>query len=342
METLVTGATGFVGPYLVEALRTKGYGVRVLALPTEDTTALEQLQASVYRGDVAKPETLVEPMRGVDTVYHLAAIHGLWQPKENYYSVNINGTDNMCRAALAAGVRRFIHVSSWAVYGMALGQAVNEDFPLRPIPDWYAITKAEADKLVQNYMVRDHLPGVIVRPGTMFGPGDQVNFGRMADRLRAGRAIIIGSGQNALPFVYVTDVVDGMLLAAGLEQAIGGVYNLSTDQPMTQKELWYAIAQEIGASPPRLHVPYSALHALAFVTEGWLTSGPQRQPLVTRLGVKLFGSDNRHSIDKARRELGYKPRVGVREGVRLAANWYLEHQSSLVLDVPEQRSRRGQ
>ena len=341
IEILATGATGFVGPHLIQALRARGYSVRVLALPTEDTTPLEQLHVSVYRGDVCRPETLVEPMRGVDTVYHLAAIHGLWRPKRQYYAVNVVGTENLCKAALAAGVRRFIHVSSWSVYGMALGQPVREDFPLRPIPDWYAVTKAEADELVQSYIARNHLPAVIVRPGTMFGPGDQVNFGRMADRLRDGKAIIIGSGRNALPFVYVTDVVDGMLLAADQDRAIGGVFNLSTDQPLTQEELWYAIAQEIGARPPRLHVPYHALHALAFVAERWLTSGPQHQPLITRLGVKLFGTDNRHSIDKARRELGYAPQVGIREGIRLAASWYLQHQTSLAPGPPKQPNRQG-
>ena len=341
IETLVTGASGFVGHHLIEALQTRGYGVRVLALPTENTTSLERTHVSIYRGDVRLPETLVEPMHGVDAVYHLAAIHGLWRPKQDYYAVNVAGTENVCQAALAAGVRRLIHVSSWSVYGMALGQAVNEDFPLKPIPDPYALTKAEADKLVQRYIVQDRLPAVIVRPGTMFGPGDQVNFGRMADRLRAGRAVIIGSGRNALPFVYVTDVVDGMLLAADQEQAIGGVYNLSTDQPLTQEELWRAIAQEIGANPPRLHVPYHALHALAFFAERCLTLGPRRQPLITRLGVKLFGSDNRHSIEKARRELGYTPRVRLREGVRRAANWYLQHLTSIATDPPEQPNRRG-
>ena len=331
IEALVTGATGFVGHHLIEALQARGYHVRVVALPNENTTALERMNVSVYRGDVRQRETLAEPIRGVDTVYHLAAIHGLRRPEQEYYSVNVAGTENVCRAVLAAGVRRLIHVSSWSVYGMALNQLVTEDFPLAPLPDPYALTKAEADKLVQRYISKERLPAVIVRPGTMFGPGDQVNFGRMADRLRAGKAVVIGSGRNPVPFVYVTDVVDGMLQAADSDQALGRVYNLSTDQPLTQEELWCAIAEEIGANPPRLHVPYNALHALAFVSEQWFTLGnSQRQPLVTRLGVKMFGGDNRHSIEKARREFGYAPRISVREGVRLAAKSYLQHPTSLA------------
>lgn len=325
MEALVTGATGFVGRHLIEALRARGDAVRVLALPGEDTTRLErELGVAVHRGDVCQPETLTGPMRGVDAVFHLAAAHGLWRPRREYHAVNVAGTENVCRAVIGAGVRRLVHVSTWAVYGMGLGQPLREDFPMSPVPDAYTITKAEADQLVQRYIARERLPAVIIRPGLMFGPGDRVNFGRMADRVRDGKAVIVGSGRNALTYVYVTDAIEGMLLAATHQRAVGQAYNLATDQPATQEQFWRAIAEEIGARPPRLRVPYHALYALAFLAEQVARlRGGRRQPLVTRLGVKLFGSDNRPAIDKARRELGYQPRVSIREGVRLAAAWYL-------------------
>jgi nucleoside-diphosphate-sugar epimerase len=329
IETLVTGATGFVGPHLVSALRSRGHSVRVLALPAEDTTQLEQEDVTIYRGDVRQPETLIEPFRGVDTVFHLAAIHGLWRPRQEYYDVNVAGVENVCRAVLAAGVRRLVHVSSWSAYGMGLGRPVHEGFPLKPVLDTYAITKAKADQLVQRDITQHRLPAVIVRPGTIFGPGDRVNFARMADRLRAGKAIIIGSGRNALPFVYVSDAVEGMILAGFQDAAVGQAYNLSNDQPLTQEQMWHAIAKEISTKPPRLRVPYYALYALAFAGEMAVRSDhPQCQPLITRLGVKMFGTDNRHVIARARRELGYVPRVSVREGVRLAASWYLHREPS--------------
>ena len=329
IETLVTGATGFVGPHLVSALRARGHSVRVLALPAEDTTQLEQEHVTIYRGDVCEPETLMEPFRGVDTVFHLAAIHGLWRPRQEYYDVNVAGVENVCRAVLAVGVRRLVHISSWSAYGMDLGRPVHEGFRLKPVLDTYAITKAEADQLVQRYISQHGLPAVIVRPGTMFGPGDRLNFARMADRLSAGKAIIIGSGRNALPFVYVSDAVEGMILAGFQDAAVGQAYNLSNDQPLTQEQMWHAIAEEIGAKPPRLRVPYYALYALAFAAEMAVRSDhPQCQPLITRLGVKMFGTDNRHVIAKARRELGYMPRVSVREGVRLTASWYLHREPS--------------
>lgn len=331
MTALITGGAGFVGHHLAAALRARGHAVRALVLPGEDATRLErELGVAVHRGSVCQPETLTGPMRGVDAVFHLAAVHGLWRPKGEYQAVNVVGTENVCRAALAAGASRLVHVSSWTVYGMGIGRVLSEDLTLTPVPDAYTITKVEADRLVQRYIARERLPAVIVRPGTMFGPGDRVNFGRMADRVRDGKAVIIGSGRNALPFVFVSDVVEGMILAATKERAVGQVYNLASDQPATQEEFWRAIAEEIGSRPPRRRVPYRALYALAFLAEQAVKlQGAGRQPLVTRLGVKLFGSDNRAAIDKARRELGYEPRVSIREGVRLAAAWYLRQAVTL-------------
>jgi nucleoside-diphosphate-sugar epimerase len=143
--------------------------------------------------------------------------------------------------------------------------------------------------------------------------------------VQAGKGLIVGSGRNALPFVYVTDVVQGLLLAADCAQAVGQAYNITTDQPLTQQEVLGTIAQELGVAPPRLHAPYHALYAAAVAAEqATRLTRSRRQPLVTRLGVTLFGTDNRQAIDKARRELGYAPRVSLREGVRRAAAWYRE------------------
>jgi nucleoside-diphosphate-sugar epimerase len=262
-------------------------------------------------------------MRGVDRVVHLAGMMGVWRPMEEYHAVNVTGTQNVCRAVLAAKAR-LLHVSSWTVYGMGLGRPAREEFRLRPLPEPYAITKAAGDQAVQRMIVEDHLRAVIIRPGTIFGPGDQLNFGRTADRLRAGRRIIVGKGDNAVPFVYVTDVVQGLLLALENDHAVGQAYNITNDRSLTQQQLLNAIAHEIGTSPPRLHVPYHALYATAYAAErvAMLTRS-QRDPLVTRHGVALFGTDNRHVIDKARNELGYTPRVELHEGIRLAAAWYL-------------------
>src|SRR5260370_20411990 len=204
METMITGATGLVGRHLVMALLQRGDTVRVIALPSEDVSWLEERGVAIHRGDIRDTDTLTVPMRGVDTVFHLAAMQGMWLPAEEYYNVNVTGTENVCRPAMAAGARRIVHVSSWTIYGMAHSQPLTEDTPAAPWHDPYWITKAQGDLLVQRMIIRDHLPAAIVRPGTIFGPGDRLNFGRMADKLCRGMALVIGSGRNALPLVYVT------------------------------------------------------------------------------------------------------------------------------------------
>src|SRR5919109_3650810 len=213
MEILITGGNGLLGRHLVSALEDRGDNVRVLALPGEDTGSLEARGVAVHRGDIRHRETLTAAMSGVDAVLHLAGMMGVWRPMEEYHAVNVAGTENVCRAALAAGVRRLVHMSSSSVYGVALGRPAREDFPLTPFPDPYPVTKALGDIAVQRMIVEDRLPAVIVRPGTFFGPGDRLHFGRLADRLSAGTGVIASAGHNTLPFAYVTALVRGLLPA---------------------------------------------------------------------------------------------------------------------------------
>jgi 2-alkyl-3-oxoalkanoate reductase len=323
MDVLITGGNGLLGHHLVEALQARGDRAQVLTLPGEDTTWLAERDVTVHRGDLRDPSALSGIFDHAEAVLHLAAMMGVWRPLADYRAVNVTGTHNVCRAALEAGTGRLVHVSSWTVYGMNVGRPANEDDPVAPFPEPYGASKAEADLLVQR-MIGDGLPAVIVRPGTFFGPGDKLHFGRIADRISANRWPLIGSGENALPFVYVSDVVQGLLCALDEESAAGRVYNITNDRPLSQRDAWKAIAEEIGARPPRVRLPYHPLYAAGYLAERLAPpSRTSRQPPVTRLGVMLFGGDNRHSIEKARDELGYEPRVDLREGIRLSASWYL-------------------
>lgn len=322
---LVTGGNGFVGRHLVTALTARGDRVRVLALPGEDARWLERPGVTVYRGDITQPESLAAPAAGADGVVHLAAMQDVWRPAEVYRAVNVGGTRNVAQAALTAGARRFVHMSSSSVYGMGHGRPVDEAFPLAPFPDPYPVTKAEADRAVQLMIKRDGLPGVILRPDQIFGPGDVLHFGAMAERTLAGRCFLVGQGDNRMPFVYIDDLVGALLLALDHDAAPGNAYNVSSDRPFTQRQMLTAIAQDTGGSPPGPSVPYRALYAAGYLAER-LTAAlpPGRRPPVTRLGVAFFGTDNRYAIGKAETELGYRPKVGLRDGVRMAAEWYLE------------------
>jgi 2-alkyl-3-oxoalkanoate reductase len=332
MEILVTGANGLLGRHVVTMLQARGDDVRALVLPAEDATWLEARRVAVFRGDLRSPETLAAPLRGADALLNLAGMMGAWCSMQAYYDVNVTGVEGLCRAALAAGVGRVVHISSWRVYGNDVGTPCREDFPMRPLREPYSVTKVQGETVVQRLIAEEGLPAVIIRPGTFFGPGDRLHFGQLADRLRSGVSLIIGSGRNAVPFVYVTDVAQGVVLALDTERAVGQAYNITTDEVMTQDELLRAVADEVGAKPPSIHVPYHVLYAAAYAAEQVaMLPGYRRHPLVTRMGVTVFGADNRHSIDKARTELAYVPRVPLRDGVRLAGEWYRhQHEAAAV------------
>lgn len=322
MKVLITGATGLLGSHLIKELQQRGEHIRTLVLPVENADKLLAQGVEVVRGDVTDANTLGPAVKNIDLVFHLAGMMGVWRPLADYRLVNVTGSENLYRAAQAAGVHRFVHTSSHTVYGLGHGRFMTEKDALKPDPDPYSITKAEGDRLMRRLMLNSDVETVILRPGTFFGPGDRLHFGRMAQKVKAGKGLIIGKGDNALPFCYVTDVVQGFLLAAYHEKAPGNVYNITNDRPLTQLEMFNAIADAVGGVRPTLHLPYLPIYYGSIVAEKVVARVTHTKPVVTQLGAMMFGSDNRHSVEKARRELGYEPRVDLREGIKLAAEWF--------------------
>ncbi|HLZ80895.1 MAG TPA: NAD-dependent epimerase/dehydratase family protein, partial [Ktedonobacteraceae bacterium] len=313
MKVLITGATGLLGGHLIKELQQRQENIRALVLPVENADNLAQQGIEVVRGDITDAKTLAAAVQNVDLVFHLAGMMGVWRPLEDYRLVNVTGSENLYNAAKKAGVRRYVHTSSHTVYGLGYGRFLTENDPLRPDPDPYSLTKAEGDRLMRRLMLNSDVETVILRPGTFFGPGDRLHFGRMAQKMKNNKGIIIGRGNNALPFCYVTDVVQGFLLAAYHQNAPGNVYNISNDQPLTQQEMFNAIADAVGGTRPRLHLPYLPIYYGAIVAERVVARVTRTKPVVTQLGAMMFGSDNCHSVEKARRELGFEPKVDLRE-----------------------------
>src|SRR6266516_6890516 len=321
MKVLITGATGLLGGHLIKELQQRNEQIRALVLPIENANSLLKQGVEVVRGDITDASTLASAVQDVDLIFHLAGMMGVWRPLSDYRLVNVTGSENLYKAAQKARVSRFVHTSSHTVYGLGYGRFLTEKDALRPDPDPYSITKAEGDRLIRRLMLNSGMETAILRPGTFFGPGDRLHFGRIAQRIKNGKGVIIGRGDNALPFCYVTDVVQGFLLAAYHEKAPGNVYNISNDNPFTQQELFNAVADDVGGQRPTRHLPYVPLYYGSIIAER-VAHLTHTRPMVTRLGVMMFGTDNKHSIEKARSELGYEPKIDIREGIRLAAAWF--------------------
>ncbi len=323
MTVLVTGGGGFLGSHVVDLLLEQGESVRILARPVEDVTRLAEAGVDVHRGDMADRASLESAVAGVDRVLHCAARTGSWGPPAEYESINVLGLKALIEVALAAHVRRIVHVSSVTVHGIDVRGAADETAPLRGGPDPYSQSKVAGEWLLQQLVRDTGAPVSIVRPGLVYGPRDIGSFGRFAALVEQGKMVVIGSGNNHLPLIYVTDVARGIVLASTAEHAPGRAYLLVNDEPVTQGDYLNAIASELGVSHPRRHIPYRLARGAGFAAEmaGHLLHWKQPPPL-TRFGVELLGGENRISINRARSELGFSPQVSLAEGVRQGIAWY--------------------
>lgn len=328
MTVLVTGAGGFLGGHLTDLLIERGEAVRILARPDEDVMRLEQAGVEVVRGDLIDRSALEAAVDGVEHVLHCAARTGPWGPEFEYKKINVFGTEILLETALAAGVRRFVHVSSITVHGVDIQGSADETAPLRGGTDPYSRTKVAGELALQQMIKHKNAPVTIVRPGLIYGPRDTNSFARFARLIEQGKMPIIGSGHNHVPLIYVRDVAQGILLASEVEQAVGRAYLLVNDEPVTQLDYFTAIARALGVEPPRLHIPYRLALALGATAEiaGHLAHMQQPPPLM-RFGLQQIGGENRFLISRARSELSFSPRVNLADGVRQGIDWYRQQRS---------------
>jgi nucleoside-diphosphate-sugar epimerase len=227
----------------------------------------------------------------------------------------------MVRGALAAGARRFVHVSSITVHGNDVGGEVDESAPLREESNPYSRSKVAGERLLERMIREDGAPVTVVRPGWIYGPRDTASFARLAQMIDKRQMIMVGSGENHLPLIYVRDAAHGVILASEVPQAVGRAYLLVNDELVTQRQFITVLAAELGAPPPARRIPYRLALTLAGLAEdvGRLTG---RRPPVMRYGMQLLGGENRFVIRRARDDLGFSPQVNLVEGIRRSVEWY--------------------
>ncbi len=328
---LITGATGLLGSHLCEQLVGRGQPTRALVRRSSDTSFLESLGVELAYGDITDPGSLPAALKDVRVVYHAAARVGDWGPWDEFVAVSIDGTANMLRAAAAAGVERFLHVSSISAYGHpdGAGLVLDETAPLGVgLHRWsyYSRAKVAAERLVWAAHERGDLPVTVCRPSWLYGPRDRASMPRLIRAIRAGKAKLLGDGSNRLNLTYAGNEAEGCILAATDPDAVGEAYNLSNDGVISQREYFEKIAAACGAPPPTRRVPYKVAYHAAFMMEffGHLF-GRTTPPLVTRYAVWLMGRRCFFSAEKARRQLGWQPTVGYDDGIARSVAWCLDH-----------------
>ena len=336
MRYLITGATGFVGGHIAEACARHGDDVSVLARITSDTRRLEGLGATIHRGDLADPCVVSEAVRDADIVIHCAAKVGSWGPLEDYRKVNVEALRVLLDACKGQSLSRFIHMSSLGVYEARHHYGTDETEPLaKRHRDGYSQSKVEADQLVFRYHRDFGIPAVVLRPGFIYGPGDCTVLPELVASVRAGRIRYPGDGGGrALNTIFIRNLVDVVFLAVGQESAVGQAYNLTDGQRVSKQQFVEAVADAMDLPRPARRPPYWLAWIVTWGFEkAARLRGATEAPRFNFTRWKFIALNLDFSIDKAKRELGYRPRVHFEEAIEETMAWHKNQVRGKVVPV---------
>jgi nucleoside-diphosphate-sugar epimerase len=330
MRALVTGAAGFIGSHVVERLASAGHSVRGMVRTPAQQETVRNLGAEPVRGDVTRPATLRAAADGVDTVIHVAARVTDWGDWPAFEAATVRGTRNALRAAVEAGVRRFVLVSSVAVYDNRVGDrlhVVPEDTPHNGVGDRllgnYSRAKVLAEEAAWEFHARDDLEVTAIRPAWVYGPRDRTVLPRLVEYFNSPLSCWFGRRDPVIDPIYVTDVSDCIILAATRPQAAGQAYNVAPVEEIRLRHFLGRLCGTLGVRVPRWSINEQLILSLARCVEAgarWI--GMRDPPFLTVGAVAIVTCDRHYDPSKATRELGWKPAVSMEQGIDLTAQWF--------------------
>jgi dihydroflavonol-4-reductase len=321
VRVLVTGATGFTGGHLARALAARGDTVSALVRSESPAAAaLTRAGVTLVMGDLRDPQALAAATGGVDVVYHIAAIYrqaGLGD--EVYRAVNAMAVKDVIEAAARGGVRRVVHCSTVGVHGDVEHPPANEDAPLRP-GDVYQATKLEGENRARETGARLGIEVTIARPTGIYGPGDR-RLLKLFRGVARRRWVTLGAGEIYYHLTFIDDLVEGFRLCGTHPAAANRTYILAGGEVTTLNALVALVAEAAGVPVPTRHLPVWPFWTAGAVCEA--ICGPLGiEPPIFRRRVDFFTKSRAFDITRARTEIGFTPRVGLREGIRRALDWY--------------------
>jgi nucleoside-diphosphate-sugar epimerase len=276
----------------------------------------------MVEGDLADTAALDRLTEGAEAVVHVAAVYRTAGHPDAYYrEVNVGGTERLLESAARRGVKRFVHTSTVGVHGHVEHPPADETSPIRP-GDVYQATKAEAEALAVSFGRSRGVPVAVVRPAAIYGPGE-TRLLKLFRAIARGRYAVVGSGRALYHPVYIDDLVDGFVLALERPEAVGEAFILGGPEYLSQSALAVLVARHTGGRVLPFRVPAWPLQVAGSLCEAVCVPLGVEPPLHRRR-VDFWTKSRAFRIEKARRLLGYAPRVGVEEGVATTAAWYRE------------------
>lgn len=331
MTILVTGATSGLGRNAVEFLMQQGCTVRATGRNRAEGEALRALGMEFAPLDLARADSaaLQALLQGVDTVWHCAALSSPWGAWRDFHAANVQATSHLVQAALANGVRRFVHISTPSLYfDFTHRLDIDENFRPARYVNHYASTKAQAEDVIREAAAAHaHTTFVMLRPRGIFGPHDRVLLPRILRLLRerGGQLPLPRGGAAKIDLTYVGNVVHAMHLATLSEQVCSGdVFNITNNQPTSLRDMLDALLTRLGIAYRIKNVPYPVLDAAARAMQGWATvSG--REPLLTRYSAGALNYDMTLSTRAAQEVLSYRPLWTLDQSIEQTVNWIKAH-----------------
>jgi len=308
MNVLVTGASGFIGRYLVSDLVKHGYHVKALTRQP----SLKIKGSEVVLGDITKPEKLLPAFDNVEAVFHNAAYTTDYGKKREIYKSNIEGTMNVAEACLTKGINRIIYTGTAGVYGFPnTNEEITEKSAKKPL-NTYHKSKLTGEKILRKY---EDLSVSVVRPPLVLGAGGKVTK-VILRKIMKGEMIYIGTGDQYISLTHPKDVAQCLRLSLENDKKENAFNAVSFICKI--KELFNEIAVQLDVNQPKKNVSYSLAYVTAFFSEIFL----MKESSLTRFRVKSLGTTRRVSCDKAKKELGYNPKFGLQSTVNDMVSWY--------------------
>lgn len=322
MKYLITGATGFIGPHLIKKLTAEGHFCRCLVRNSSQTDFLKASGVEVVQGDITRPETLNGIADGMDRVLHMATLGHMSNfsvTESMFEAINVHGTRNVMAEALRAGVGRIVHCSTVAAMGICEDVPATEESRCNPHHP-YGRSKLQAEQVVLGLVEDQDLPAVIIRFSMVYGPGDPRDILKLTRLARKGLFPKVGRHPKLTPLIHVNDAILGLLLAA--EKGVTGeIYLITNQESLPFDDIRKILQNALGVTRLPLYIPEWAALGMAYTAEK-IFPVLGKIPPVSRKNIESTLTDRVFSIEKARRELGFKPQVDPTEGLRETVEWY--------------------